>query len=77
MLPTRHLRFRDLRERGIVGSWVTLGNWIKKQGFPPGRKFGPNSRVWTEAEVAEWCASRPSERKPDPRTPKPDITTPA
>jgi len=33
-------------------------------GFPPGRLLGPNTRAWTEPEVAEWIDIRPTERRP-------------
>jgi predicted DNA-binding transcriptional regulator AlpA len=56
---SRLLRFRDLKARGLVNNWVTLNRWIQEQGFPPGRLLGPNTRVWTEAEIEAWVASRP------------------
>jgi predicted DNA-binding transcriptional regulator AlpA len=62
----KFLRFRDLQERGVIKNRVTLHNRIKHQGFFEGRKIGPNTRAWTESEVAEWLASRPTERKPWP-----------
>jgi predicted DNA-binding transcriptional regulator AlpA len=62
----KFLRFRDLQERGVIKNRVTLHNRIKHQGFPEGRKIGPNTRAWTESEVAEWLASRPTEPKPWP-----------
>jgi hypothetical protein len=49
-----HLRYADLKVRGIVNNRVTLKNWIEKLGFPPGRMIGPNTRTWTEAEVTDW-----------------------
>ena len=61
MTPTI-LRFSDLKARGIVHNWVTLEIWVAKQGFPPGRYLGPNTRAWTEAEINEWLESRPSAR---------------
>jgi hypothetical protein len=60
---TKFLRFDDLRERGIVGNRVTLGNWIKDQGFPTGRLVGPNTRLWREDEIEEWLDSRPTHLK--------------
>jgi predicted DNA-binding transcriptional regulator AlpA len=57
--PQPLVRFRDLKERKIVGNRVTLWKWIRNQGFPPGRLLGPNTRAWTEAEISEWLASRP------------------
>ena len=56
------LRFRDLKDRGIVRNHPTLMRWITKQGFPPGRWLGPNSRVWTEDEMEAWLRSRPTKR---------------
>lgn len=62
------LRFRDLKARNIVRNRVTLGNWIRHQGFPTGQLTGPNSRTWTEGEIGAWLASRPTSPK---LTPKP------
>jgi hypothetical protein len=59
-IPT-FLRFKHLKERGIVDNYVTLDRWIKEYGFPPGRLLGPNIRAWTDQEIAEWFASRPTE----------------
>jgi predicted DNA-binding transcriptional regulator AlpA len=56
---SRLLRFRDLKARGLVNNWVTLSRWVQEQGFPPGRLLGPNTRVWTEAEIEAWVVSRP------------------
>ena len=60
MTPTL-LRFSDLKARGIVNNWETLRNWIEDANinFPPGRLLGPNTRAWTDAEIAEWIAKRP------------------
>jgi hypothetical protein len=60
------LRFRDLKARGIVGTWPTLKRRIERDGFPPGRMIGPNTRAWTEEEIDEWYRSRPVEG-PAPR----------
>ncbi|TIN38827.1 MAG: hypothetical protein E5Y10_24920 [Mesorhizobium sp.] len=56
---TTFLRFKDLKERGIVTNWPTLLDWIKVEGFPPGRYFGSNTRVWSSEEIDSWTASRP------------------
>jgi hypothetical protein len=63
----RQLRYRDLKERGLFNNRVTLALWIKDRGFPPGRLVGPNTRLWDEAEIAAWLASRPTELKPAPK----------
>ena len=57
---TKLLRFKDLKERGIVTNWPTVKRWIDALGFPPGKHLGPQTRVWTEAEIEAWIASRPS-----------------
>jgi predicted DNA-binding transcriptional regulator AlpA len=62
----KFLRFRDLQEAGIVASWPMLSRRIERDGFPPGRKLGPNTRVWTEQEVRAWLDSRPTTRKAAP-----------
>jgi predicted DNA-binding transcriptional regulator AlpA len=54
------LRFSDLKARRIVATWPTLRHWIEREGFPPGRKLGPNARAWTEQEINEWLAGRPT-----------------
>ena len=66
MTPTL-LRFADLKARGIVHNWPTLLRWIEREGFPPGKQLGPNSRAWFDSEVAEWLDSRPTAHiaKPD------------
>ena len=56
---TSLLRFADLKSRGVVANWVTLRRWIDREGFPPGRMVGPNTRAWTEDEIETWLASRP------------------
>jgi hypothetical protein len=60
----RQLRFADLQALNIVDNRVTLKNWIANEGFPPGRKLGPNIRAWDEGEVLAWMRSRPTEPRP-------------
>ena len=57
MFP-RILRFRDLKDAGIVNNRATLYRWIEDHGFPPGVLLGPNSRGWAEADVLTWLDSR-------------------
>jgi predicted DNA-binding transcriptional regulator AlpA len=64
-MSTKLLRFRDLQARGIVKTWPTLKERIKR-GFPPGRMIGPNSRAWTEDEIDEYIRACPVEG-PAPR----------
>jgi hypothetical protein len=66
----KRLRYRELRERGIVKNRATLSNWIKnpKIKFPPGQLTGPNTRTWDEdTEINPWLASRPTTPKPTPK----------
>ena len=60
------LRFDDLQTEGIVKSRAALKSLIDGGHFPPGRKFGPNTRVWSREEIDEWTATRPIDRKPAP-----------
>lgn len=62
---TKWLRFRDIQARGIFNNRVTLERWIKKYGFPPGHMLGPNTRAWTDEEIARWESSRPSATQHD------------
>jgi hypothetical protein len=60
----KRLRYCDLVALGVITNRVTLRNWIRKQGFPPGQLTGPNSRTWGEDEVQDWLDSRPVAPKP-------------
>jgi hypothetical protein len=60
---SNHLRFRDLKSRGIVSNWPTLNAWIAREGFPAGRLVGPNTRLWDEVEVAAWLEARDFKRR--------------
>jgi len=57
MTLKKHLRFEDLKALGIVRNRTTLGRWIRSNGFPPGKMVGPNTRIWTDAEIAAWQES--------------------
>jgi predicted DNA-binding transcriptional regulator AlpA len=59
VVVTNLLRFRDLKARGIANSWTMLKLRIERDGFPPGRMIGPNSRAWSEEEIDQWFKSRP------------------
>ncbi len=50
-MATKLLRYPDLVKRGLFNNRATLYRWIKEKRFPPGRKWGPNTRAWTEDEV--------------------------
>jgi predicted DNA-binding transcriptional regulator AlpA len=54
----RLLRYKDLKELGIVRNHTTLDRWIKAGHFPPGILIGPNTRAWTEESIAKWLAAR-------------------
>jgi hypothetical protein len=58
MLP-KFLRFKDLKERGIVANWPQLNILVERDGFPAGRLLSPNIRAWTEDEVLAWLETRP------------------
>jgi hypothetical protein len=67
MSPLKRLRYADFVALGIVTNRVTLKNWIRDHGFPPGQLTGPNSRTWGEGEVLVWLDGRPVEPKPAPK----------
>jgi predicted DNA-binding transcriptional regulator AlpA len=73
-LPKCVLRMKDLRCVGI-NNWPTLKRRILKDNFPPGRYVGANTRVWDEAEVERWWATRPSAAPPE--NVKPAAASPA
>jgi predicted DNA-binding transcriptional regulator AlpA len=58
MLPS-FVRYRDLKQRGIVSSWPQLRRMQEAYGFPTGRLLGANIRAWTESEIEEWLAKCP------------------
>jgi predicted DNA-binding transcriptional regulator AlpA len=62
----KRLRYADLERLGIVKNRASLGNWIKREGFPAGQLTGPNSRTWDEDEVQAWLDSRPTAPKLTP-----------
>jgi hypothetical protein len=53
-------RFPYLVERGLVANRASLRNRILHNGFPPGRLIGPNTRAWTDEELAEYEARCPT-----------------
>ena len=58
----RLVRFKGLRERGVVNSWTSLKHLQNNEGFPAGFLLGPSTRVWFEDDIDTWLASRPSEQ---------------
>jgi hypothetical protein len=62
----KRLRYRDLKERGIVNNRTTLANWIQNLGFPCGQLTGPNTRTWGEDEIVDFLNSRPTAPKAAP-----------
>ena len=53
------LRFKDLKERGIVSNHPQLRRMIDNYGFPPGIKLGENSTAWDESSINSWVENRP------------------
>jgi predicted DNA-binding transcriptional regulator AlpA len=60
---SKFLRYKDLVDRGVVRSRMTLHRLIKTQQFPTGRLISPNTRAWTEAEIDIWVSDRPTAPK--------------
>src|SRR6476661_5765652 len=57
------VRFGGLKEYG-VNNWVTLGRWIREEGFPPGFYLAKNTRAWYKDYCDAWLASRPKAHPP-------------
>jgi predicted DNA-binding transcriptional regulator AlpA len=57
----KFLRLKNLEERGIAKTHQAVRHMQTHHGFPVGRLLGPGTRVWTEDEINEWLASRPTE----------------
>jgi hypothetical protein len=57
------IRFRDIKNAGIAGSWTQLNRLIDVDGFPAGFLLSQNVRAWRLADVTAWLANRPIERK--------------
>jgi hypothetical protein len=47
------VRFRNLREAGIVDSWEQLSQLVDRYGFPSGTLLSPNVRVWDVDDVQQ------------------------
>jgi hypothetical protein len=62
--PIRVFCFADLKKAGIVSHWSSLRQLVDCEGFPPGILLSPGKRVWTEASIVEWLASRPQYVEP-------------
>jgi predicted DNA-binding transcriptional regulator AlpA len=58
------LRYKDLKRLNLINNRATLQNRIRHHGFPQGRLLGPNTRVWTQAEIEEYLANRPTAPRP-------------
>ena len=67
----RHfVRFKHLRDLGIVNSWPALRYQMKYNGFPEGRLLGANTRAWTTEEIQKWLDERPINVKKRRRKPE-------
>ena len=55
------LRFKHLKEAGIVENWPQLRRMQELYGFPAGFLLSPNARAWREDEIGKWLAERPTE----------------
>ncbi len=63
-------RYSHLVECGLVANRATLRNLILKNGFPPGRLIGPNTRVWSDEELDAYVAGCPVGPKATPPSPR-------
>jgi hypothetical protein len=68
------VRYRDLKQAGIVDNYETLRVLITERGFPQGCWPSPNVHLWSVTEVNQWLDSlpkhRPELREPDDDAPQ-------
>ena len=55
----RYCRTREVVERLLGVSRVTLWQWRRHGLFPPAQRLGPNTIAWPEEVIDQWIASRP------------------
>ena len=58
MLP-QLIRYKHLKDAGVVSSWAQLQHMIENEGFDPGFLLSPNVRAWYAHKVQKWLAERP------------------
>jgi hypothetical protein len=54
----RFLRFKQLKEMGIVGDYQTLEDFTERQGFPVGFKLSHKVLIFDEDEVLAWVETK-------------------
>ena len=59
-----YIDYNGLLRKGVFNSRMTLWRAIRDRGFPEGILITPSRRVWSEADVDAWIASRPTSKKP-------------
>jgi Prophage CP4-57 regulatory protein (AlpA) len=53
------VRFKYLKEQGIVSDRMAVARAIERDGFPKPLALGANTIAWDLTEVNAWLASRP------------------
>jgi Prophage CP4-57 regulatory protein (AlpA) len=71
-----YIDYNGLLRKGVFNSRMTLWRAIRDRGFPEGILITPSRRVWAEAEVDAWIASRPTAKKPGAPKPPRDHSAP-
>jgi hypothetical protein len=54
----RFLRFKQLKEMGIVGDYQTLEDLVEKHGMPAGFKLSHKVLLFDEDEVLAWVETK-------------------
>jgi hypothetical protein len=64
---TVYYRFHDLVAKGYVSNRMTLKRWRDAGRFPPPVVLGPNTKAWTDEQLAEVDArAKAGITKPNP-----------
>ena len=50
----KYLRYHFLEATGRIPNRVTANRWIERGTFPPPYDLGPNSRAWSDEDIAEF-----------------------
>jgi predicted DNA-binding transcriptional regulator AlpA len=67
------LRYKDLTKLGIFRSPMTMKRAIDCGDLAQGRMLSANVRAWSQEEIAQYIATRPTARKAPPLRKKPEL----
>jgi predicted DNA-binding transcriptional regulator AlpA len=57
-MKVQYLRYKDIKDMGLVNNRTTLSRWVKYNGFPKPNKLSKNCAVYPRDKVIAWVESR-------------------